>query len=55
MIVGLYFIIVMTFLHGSAGDCGVTTTFYKAARLINGQKSHLIIDKLMVSVANGVD
>ena len=28
----------MTFLHGSAGNCGFTTTFYKAAGLINGQK-----------------
>ena len=35
---GLYFIVVMTFLHGSAGNCGFTTTFYKAAGLINGQK-----------------
>ena len=33
---GLYFIVVMMFLHGSAGDCGFTTTFYKAAGLING-------------------
>ena len=37
MIVGLYFIIVMTFLQGSTGDCGFTLTFYKAARLVNGQ------------------
>ena len=50
MIVGLCFIVVMTFLHGSAGNCGFTTTFYKAAGLTNGQKSHLIADKLMVSV-----
>ena len=50
VIVGLYFIVVMTFLHGSAGNCGFTTTFYKAAGLINGQKSRLIPDKLMVSV-----
>ena len=40
----------MTFLHGSPGNCGFTTTFYKAAGLINGQKSRLIADKLMVSV-----
>ena len=40
----------MTFLHGSAGNCGFTTTFYKAAGRINGQKSRLIADKLMVSV-----
>ena len=52
MIVGLYFIVVMTFLHGSAGNCGFTTTFRKAAGLINGQK---IADKLMVSVINRVD
>ena len=50
MIVGLYFIVVTTFLHGSAGNCGFTTTFYKAAGLINGQKSRLIADKLMVSM-----
>ena len=37
MIVGLYFIIVMTFLHGSTGNYGFTTTFHKAAGLINGQ------------------
>ena len=47
----LYFIVVMTFLHDSAGDCG--TTFYKAAGLINGQK--ITFNKLMVSVANRVD
>ena len=34
MIVGLDFIVVMTFFHGSAGDCGFTTTFYKTATLI---------------------
>ena len=50
MIVGLYFIVVMTFLHGSVCNCGFITTFYKAAGLINGQKSRLIADKLMVSV-----
>ena len=38
MIVGLYFIIVITFLHGSASDCGFTTTFYKAASLVVGRK-----------------
>ena len=43
MIVGLYFIIVMTFLHGSASDCGFTTTFYKATGLINGQKNRILI------------
>ena len=37
MIVGLCFIIVMTFLQGSAGDCGFTLTFYKATGLVNGQ------------------
>ena len=41
MIVGLYFIVVMTFLHGNDGDCGFTTThcliFYKAAGLIMGK------------------
>ena len=37
MIVGLYFIVVMTFLQGSTGDCGFTLTFYKAAGLVNGQ------------------
>ena len=41
MIVGLYFIVVMTFLHGSDGDCGFTTThcstFYKAAGLLMGE------------------
>ena len=28
VIVGLYFIIVMTFLHGSAGNCGFTTKLH---------------------------
>ena len=42
MIVGLDFIIVMTFFHGSAGDCEFTTIFYKAAALIMGKKSCLI-------------
>ena len=55
MIVRLYFIVVMTFLHGSASDCGFTTTFFKAAGLIMGKKSCLITDKLMVSVTNRVD
>ena len=46
MIVGLYFIIVMTFLHGSAG---FTITLYKAAGLINVQEiKPLQKDKLMV-------
>ena len=45
MIVGLDFIVVMTFLHGSDGDCGFTTTFYKAAALIMGKKSCLIVSK----------
>ena len=36
MIVGLDFMVVMTFLHSSADDCGFTTTFYKAAALILG-------------------
>ena len=45
MIVGLDFIVVMTFLHGSAGDCGFTTTFYKVAGLIMGKKSCLIASK----------
>ena len=38
VIVGLYFIIVVTFLHGNDGDCGFTIThcsiFYKATGLI---------------------
>ena len=38
MIVGFYYIIVMTFLQGSAGDCGFIPTLYKAAGLINGQE-----------------
>ena len=38
MIMGLDFIVVIMFFHGSAGNCGFTTTFYKAAALINGQK-----------------
>ena len=54
MIVGLYFIVVMTFLHDSAGDFGFTTTFYIAAGLtyfsINGQKLRSIADKLVMSV-----
>ena len=50
MIVGLYFTVVMMFLHGSAGNCGFTTTFYKAAGLMNGQNLRVIADKLMVSV-----
>ena len=54
MIVGLYFI-VMTFLHGSAGDCGFTTTFYKVAGFIKWAKTCLIADKLMVSVVNRVE
>ena len=37
MIVGLYFIVVVTFLHGNDGDCGFTTThclmFYKVQDL----------------------
>ena len=41
MIVELYFIVVVTFLHGNDGDCGFTTThwliFYKAAGLIMGE------------------
>ena len=37
MIVGLYFIIVMTFLQGSTGDYGFTLTFYKATGLVNRQ------------------
>ena len=37
MIVELYFIIVMTFLQGSTGDCGFTLTFYQATGLVNGQ------------------
>ena len=37
VIVGLDFIIVMTFFHDSAGDCGFTTTIYKAATLIMGK------------------
>ena len=37
MIVGLYFIIVMTLLQGSTGDCGFTLTFYKPTGLVNGQ------------------
>ena len=45
MIVGLDFIVVMTFLHGSDGDCGFTTTLYKAAALIMGKKSCLITSK----------
>ena len=45
MIVGLDFIVVMMFLHGSDGDCGFTTTFYKAAALIMGKKSCLIASK----------
>ena len=36
---GLDFITVMMFLHGSDSDCGFTTTFYKAAKLIMGGKS----------------
>ena len=54
MIVGLYFIVV-TFLHGNAGNCGFTTTFYKAAGLIMDKKLRLIADKLMVSITNRVD
>ena len=45
----LQIIVVMTFFHGSAGDCGFTTTFYEAVALIMGKKS-LRKDKLMVSV-----
>ena len=41
----------MMFLHGSTSDCA---TFYEAAGLINGQKLHLIADKLMVSVTINV-
>ena len=37
VIVGLYFIVIMMFLHGSASDCGFTIEFLKAAGLINGQ------------------
>ena len=55
MIVGLYFIVVMTLLHGSDGDSGFTTThgstFYKAAGLIMGKnRFKLFVDnKIMVS------
>ena len=38
-----------------ASDCGFTTTFYKAAGLIMGEKPCVIADKLMVSVTNRVD
>ena len=55
MIVGLYFIVVVMFLHGRASDCGFTTTFYKAAGLIMDKKLCLITDKLIVSVTNRVD
>ena len=34
VIVVLYFIVVMTFLRGSNGNCGFTTTFHKATTLI---------------------
>ena len=37
MIVGLYCIIVVTFLQGSTGDCGFTPTFYKGTGLVNEQ------------------
>ena len=49
---GLYVIVVVTFLHGSASDCGFTTTFYKAAGLIMGEKWCVITDKLMVSITD---
>ena len=42
MIVGLYFLVVMTFLHGSASDCGFTTTLFKAAGFMMGEKSCVI-------------
>ena len=45
MIVGFDFIVVIMFFHGSAGDCGFTTIFYKAAALIMGKKSCLIASK----------
>ena len=51
MIVGLYFIVVMIFLHSSGRDCGFIT-FYKAARLTyNGRK---IGNKVVVSVVNKI-
>ena len=57
MIVGFDFIVVMTFFHGSAGDCRFITTFYKAATLIMGKKSCLIISKGLTNVecVNRVD
>ena len=41
MVVGLYFIIIMTFFNGSDDNCGFTathgSTIYKAAGLIMGE------------------
>ena len=55
MIVGLYFIVVVTFLNGNDGDCVFTTIhwsiFYKATGLIMGEKRFklLLDNKIMVS------
>ena len=55
MIVGLHFIVVMTFLYGSDGNCGYTTThcstFYIPGELIMGKNRFKLFldDKIMVS------
>ena len=43
MIVGLYFLVAMTFLHWEI--MWVILTFYKAAGLVNRQKSLVIASK----------
>ena len=48
MIVGLYFIVVMTFLHGSGGDCGTFKTYNGWKIVLNSSKN----DNIMISVVN---
>ena len=42
MIVGLYFIVVMTLLCGNNSDCGLITIFYKAGGLIIASKDKMV-------------